>query len=471
MTRNFEALESRVLLSGTFLSQDQILGRAGDALFYAAFQSDTGQEPTFIRSTGTKGVLLKDIRPGARGSNPQFVAEIGDVLFFSANDGTGAALWRTGGNIKTTKVTAVAPDTSIRAVAINGTLYFAGSDAQHPHALWKTDGTPGNATFLHDYGADPHDLTAYKRNLWFIGDRGTDGEIIWKTDGTPAGTVTAGGAGFNGPTSLVATKDYLYYLDTKTPGNNQHLWRKDGSGDALMQTAAGLNQITDLTAKGETVYFIEFDPLKNCDALFRNNGTIATGTKRLRNLNDHGTIIKRDHSSPVSDALDVEQTNAASGFASFFSVEGDVVTALTPFRKEQFAQPKQIGGDLYFARVVDGGQQLWRANDLETMRLKRFPGAQFLGGFTAFGSNVLFTDSDKPLHGSSQPIGGISILWTTDGTAGGTHELYDFNSAATLILADSHILDQRLYFTIVDYTGGTPLWFTDATPQGTNSVK
>src|SRR2546423_14018170 len=117
MTGKLERLESRVLLAAPSVNDDHIIGRAGEELFYASFEQSTGLEPTFIRSTGTTGILLKDIRPGSKGSNPQFVAEVGDVLFFSADDGNGPALWRTGGNIKTTKVAAVAPNTSSRAAA------------------------------------------------------------------------------------------------------------------------------------------------------------------------------------------------------------------------------------------------------------------------------------------------------------------------------------------------------------------
>ena len=51
------------------------------------------------KSDGTMDgtVLVKDISPGALGSNPSQLTNVNGTLFFTANDGSGRALWKSDG--------------------------------------------------------------------------------------------------------------------------------------------------------------------------------------------------------------------------------------------------------------------------------------------------------------------------------------------------------------------------------------
>ncbi|RYZ12578.1 MAG: hypothetical protein EOO70_09060, partial [Myxococcaceae bacterium] len=94
---------------------------------------------------------LKDIAPGAEGSDPAPGVTVGGALFFAADDGAGGA------------------------------------------ELWKTDGTAAGTLRVKDIrpgpeGASPAQLTAVGDTLFFIADNGANGLELWKSDGTEAGT-------------------------------------------------------------------------------------------------------------------------------------------------------------------------------------------------------------------------------------------------------------------------------------------
>src|SRR5207302_7871566 len=67
-----------------------------DMLLFRAEQAARG--PELYRSDGTPSgtALLKDIRPGPLGSDPDQFTPAGTFLFFTANDGLhGTELWKT----------------------------------------------------------------------------------------------------------------------------------------------------------------------------------------------------------------------------------------------------------------------------------------------------------------------------------------------------------------------------------------
>jgi ELWxxDGT repeat protein len=105
-------------------------------LFFAANDGTRGHELWKSDGTSTGTVLVKDIRPGAFGSYPYSLTNVGGRLFFIANDGTnGRELWISDGTSTGTVLvkdinqgaghafgTTNAPPPSFTNV--NGTLYF-----------------------------------------------------------------------------------------------------------------------------------------------------------------------------------------------------------------------------------------------------------------------------------------------------------------------------------------------------------
>lgn len=106
-------------------------------------------------SDGTAGGtgLVRDLRPGRRGSSPQPLGSVGDrLLFAAAGSDAGTELWITGGTAATTRLLAdVAPGraaSSPSAVAVTGgRAVFAADDGESGRELWtvplSADGEPG----------------------------------------------------------------------------------------------------------------------------------------------------------------------------------------------------------------------------------------------------------------------------------------------------------------------------------------
>jgi ELWxxDGT repeat protein len=94
---------------------------------------------------------LRDINPGAAGSEPSNFARVGDISFFVANT------------------------------------------AQAGYELWKSDGTTAGTQLVKDINpgaghSSPTWLTAAGNKLFFFADDGSSGMELWVSDGTAAGT-------------------------------------------------------------------------------------------------------------------------------------------------------------------------------------------------------------------------------------------------------------------------------------------
>jgi ELWxxDGT repeat protein len=129
------------------------LQAVGDRVYFAADNNSIGLEPWSSDGTPAHTLPLKDVNPGAAGSNPQdFTTAGGGYVFFIADDGQhGDELWQTDG---TTAGTSLAADInpgsggSISGQPIvaraDGSLVFAADDGAIGTELWIA--IPGPAT-------------------------------------------------------------------------------------------------------------------------------------------------------------------------------------------------------------------------------------------------------------------------------------------------------------------------------------
>ena len=98
----------------------------GDYMLFVADSGSTGRELWITDGTTAGTRLLKDINPGATGSDPHEFYSMGDVVYFSADNGiTGSALWRTDG-------------TAVGTVLVNDIR--SGSDGTNPGNFIDVDG-------------------------------------------------------------------------------------------------------------------------------------------------------------------------------------------------------------------------------------------------------------------------------------------------------------------------------------------
>src|SRR4029079_5297853 len=99
---------------------------------------------------------LRDIVAGTGSSTPRDFTAVGSTLYFSANDGVhGRELWRTDGTTAGTHmVKDVRPGSRGSSIGslirFDGEVYFAPSDSVHGSELWKSDGTAGGTRMVKD---------------------------------------------------------------------------------------------------------------------------------------------------------------------------------------------------------------------------------------------------------------------------------------------------------------------------------
>ncbi|HWX46995.1 MAG TPA: hypothetical protein VNZ61_02940 [Roseomonas sp.] len=246
---------------------------------YAGTDADHGPELWTSDGTEAGTHLLKDIWPGAHGS------DVGDVTRLA-----------------------------------DGRLVFTAQDPEHGYELWVTDGTTDGTTMLYDVGDGdgsywPANLTTLSDGrIVFTGRTVGTGEELWITDGTREGTrmlveVTPGaeGTAFNG--YFHALPDGRFLFGVKKHANDTSfgaatLWVSDG-------TPEGTVALSDWTVPRYSVllddgrfFFKDGDQIKVTD------GT-PQGTHAIEGLPDRKYI---DIEAPIgmhSALIDVPNENGS----------------------------------------------------------------------------------------------------------------------------------------------------------------
>ena len=181
-------------------SHPQYLTAVGNILFFTAETADSGRE--LWKSDGTEdGTVSTHIRPdfysGKYYNYPSSysLAAAGDTLFFAADDGnSGKELWKSDGTqAGTIRVSDINPGEGdsypSRFTAVGDTLYFAADDGNSGEELWKSDGTQAGTIRVSDI--NPGEGDSYPRGLTLIGDTlfftATDGSgyELWALDLDP----------------------------------------------------------------------------------------------------------------------------------------------------------------------------------------------------------------------------------------------------------------------------------------------
>lgn len=138
----------------------------GDFIYFSA---STGTATTSTvgdelwRTDGTAGgtTLVADIFPGGSGlfvksGSPRDLTAVGGTLFFTATEGTaGVELWKSDGTTAgTVRVKDIRPGATgsnpTALTAVGGTLYFVATDAATGTELWKSDGTEAGTVPVSD---------------------------------------------------------------------------------------------------------------------------------------------------------------------------------------------------------------------------------------------------------------------------------------------------------------------------------
>jgi len=139
----------RILEQGTnALATDYVAGLGTKAILSASGSGAFGQELWMTDGTAEGTALLKDLRPGAAGSEPAQVTQIGGNVYFSADDGVhGREPWVTNGTVAGTHMVAdlesgagSSNPTGFKSVP-GGCAISATTSATGP-GIWVTTNTP-----------------------------------------------------------------------------------------------------------------------------------------------------------------------------------------------------------------------------------------------------------------------------------------------------------------------------------------
>ncbi len=225
-------------------------------VYFTAKTINEGVELWVTDGTANGTQMVKDINPGAAGSDPgaffpgasnaspSYLTVYKNKLYFIATTDThGAELWESDGTANgTTEVIDLFTGTQSGAVSIiastaTNKLYLQAGDATTGYELYTSDGTANGTSLVKDIfpGSDPSSIAfsiEYNNNMYFTATDGVKGVELWKTDGTANGTQIVkdilAGSGTSDPKMFAVFNNYLYFMAYQT-SNSYQLYRTDGS--------------------------------------------------------------------------------------------------------------------------------------------------------------------------------------------------------------------------------------------------
>lgn len=392
---------------------------------YSSVEGGVGSELWKTDGTTAGTVIVKDIEPGIRGSDPYNLTLVGDEIFFSADDGIhGSELWKTDGTETGTVLvkdivpgpagsifTYHSPDGGYfgrfsrpSLAEFNGELYFSAIDAEHGRELWKSDGTEAGTQLVVDLNPGP-------------------------AFGLSAGYLLLGVPTQTGIVQLRAAGESLYFIAQPEPDGEQQLWSTDG-------TLSGTQRVKDSPALGWSGFYdLSWTQLKERDGeLFFVAGNPFYGIpQQLWHVDGTNGLAEEVHTFP----------------------QGEVVLFTTPTENSLFTLTTSTNdfGD---------GLTVW-ATDLASSNTVEIIASESVGFPAAVGDRLFFTEVSDQFGRE---------LWTTDGTLAGTRMVADIGSVTYPSNPDNfQVAGGQLFFTAEGHETPRELWVSDGTTAGTRPVQ
>lgn len=409
-------------------------------------------------------------------------------------------LWETGGTTASTRSIAGAvfyPDASQNApwgAEFGGELFadagqFDVNDRLQDLEPYRVTG--GTAQQVHDLHPEPSDTEANRSSapaafvksgpyLFFATRLGE----LWRTDGTPGGALRLAEYGDNAPFGLADFNGTLVFLvnhtDPETSAQSVQLWKSGGAvGNTEFIATLPASATPPVRVIGQRV-LIFADP-----GLYVSDGT-AVGTGQLTLPAEIGMIAGfnvRDGFPAFQGKLWFSAFGASNvaGDAGLWQTDGTTVGTKKIRVLNQGVQLWEVVGDrLYFTsqqnvpdpepgpfpRFLDSVAELWRTDgttagtELITYELFERNVVRRIHGLAAV-NDVLYFVKEEPVHGAE--------LWRCDGTAAGTVLVQDlapgvnsgFDANALHNGFQATLVGDRFLFAAEDERGVDP-WTLDA---------
>lgn len=418
------------------------LTQIGQHMYFSAEEHGTGRELYRTDGTATGTRLVADFNDSqTSSSSPRFLTQVGQQTFFVAYDGTGDWLWTVDGpDAEPIKLQDFGVEPVNWMTAASDRLYFTSNDGVHGEELWTSDGTVEGTHMVVDLfpqaSSDFYGLFPFEGELLFFQSDQNERLELWRTDGTEVGTTLIadlyelGIKNFGASIEGVVLDQRLVFEATGDVGSE--LWVSDG-------TLAGTHLLVDLapgTAHGvyggltrvhDQLYFRGNDGVHGIE-LWKSDGT-ADGTQLVRD------IWPGDES--------------ASSIPTAFQAVG-----------EQF---------MFIACTADEGCEPWISDGTEAGTMLVQDTIEGPDNWTWFEQSA--SNGDLAWFTRRDPFGRPS-LWTSDGTSDGTFRVGQFVATPGPFGFREYIdwltpIEDRVYFAADDGIHGRELWTSDGTEQGT----
>ena len=217
----------------------------------------------------------------------------GYLYFRGTDDVYGSELWRSDGTPEGTHIVkdinpAFGHSNIQNFSSLNGVLYFSATDGVHGHELWRSDGTEAGTYMVKDIlttatlEEDMYDIrTVHSSNdfVFFTAKDGADGWKLWKSDGTAAGTSPLAAIPYPA-SAFVSNNTFFFVVDNGTSFN---LWKSNGTTSTThelgyMNDGYSYPTVPYFTSIENVVYFSTFQ-----QGLWRTDGT-SCGTYALTEI-------------------------------------------------------------------------------------------------------------------------------------------------------------------------------------------
>ncbi|HET9208790.1 MAG TPA: ELWxxDGT repeat protein [Thermoanaerobaculia bacterium] len=426
-----------------------------------------------------------------------FLAFGGRLAFFAFGETSGLSPWISDGTADGTYPVAELPRLSPLVGSssdahtlgiLSGRWLFAAADSQG-WFLWSSDGTPGSLTRIRRLNVQTSSFPQPEADLdgtLLFSASAANGQGLWRTDGSVAGTVELAATSFNLPHVLPAPLGWiggrLFFASDVVPSGTggssrplYSLWVTDGTADGTRQVTDTFPLELDSIAVaqiGGSLYLLGTSPKRT--GLFKTDGTSA-GTAFLHPFDPQ--------TEPLQQLLAVGDRlfflAGAGNSSSLWTSDGTVAGTKPVVPGHPFQSPvfwAAVGPRLLFTVRGAAGGEIWTSDGTAagTYRIAGIgiPGTASLpaglGGTPAptlqpVAAGRVFFVSDDGVHGAE--------LWTTDGTAAGTHGIATIApEGARPGIGLFTVVGRRVFFVANDGTQGSELWTSDGTAAGTYIV-
>jgi ELWxxDGT repeat protein len=421
----------------------------GAGLVFSASDRLHGQELWYTDGTTEGTRLVKDILPGSRGSSPEWMVSLGDVVLFGAKtDEIGAELWRTDGTESGTYViTDLYPGSGEgpgRGIVAGGKAYFSMYGK-----LYQTDGTAEGTIELIDLHSTISNIVAVGDRVYFTARVDEGPSDLWFTDGTAATTQSVSNAGKD-IQGMFAVGDQLIFFPTATAIGTEP-WVTDG-------TTAGTYLLKDVTPGFEStrIELTSYSAVGGGKLYFRANDGVHGVELWESDGTIDGTKLSADINPGSASSNPTWITGIDSGVLFFASAGGNRIYFRTTEElivlpaMNDFSSAIGLGSRAYFQGGTGG--QVWSTDGTINGTIQVATGTQYypLQG-AAFGPGKALLRLSDTVHGEEP--------WITDNTPAGTAMLRDISTGT----GDSNpsvltSIGDGVVFVATDGSSGRELW-------------